>query len=99
MKKIIAIILTTIIMMFMVVACDPKPAKPSQTTEGVVSTAPDTYPVSEIVTTEPIVTETETVTDTEVESATAENVSTAETDEEIIDSDTAESDEVDERGF
>ena len=99
MKKIVTMILTATLM-FALACCDPKPAKPTQTTESVVVTESDTYPVSEI------------VTDTEVEDTTdtadisADISADIETETSAVTSDYSEesvtiedTDEVDERGF
>lgn len=92
MKKIVTMILTATLM-FALACCDPKPAKPAQTSEDAVVTESDTYPVSGI------------VTDTEVED-TADISADTETETSAVTSDCAEetitiedTDEVDERGF
>ena len=88
MKKIVTIILTATLM-FALDCCDPKPVKPTQTTEDVVVTEYSTYPVSEI------------VTDTETEDTTPyPDISVdTKTETSAITSDVEDTDEVDERGF
>ncbi len=95
MKKIVTMILAATLV-FALACCDPKPAKPTQTTEDAVVTESDTYPVSEI------------VTDTEVEDTTdtADISADTETETSAVTSDCAEetvtiedTDEIDERGF
>lgn len=99
MKKIVTMILV-VTLMFALACCDPKPTKPTQTTDGVVVTESDTYPVSEI------------VTDTEVEDTTIEDIPDAvdtsadtETETSAVTSDISydvtidDTDDVDERGF
>lgn len=102
MKKIVTMILTATLM-FALACCDPKPAKPTQTSEDVVVTESSTYPVSEIV----IDTEVEDTTDTtDTADISADINADTETETSAVTSDCAEetitiedTDEVDERGF
>lgn len=90
----------TATLMFTLACCDPKPAKPTQTSEDVVVTESDTYPVSEIVTDAEVEDTADTSADTETELGIAETETSAVTsdcaEETVIAEDT---DEVDERGF
>ena len=95
MKKIVTMILTATLM-FALACCDPKPVKPTQTTEDVVVTESNTYPVSEIVI-DTEVEDTTDIVDTSVDTETEISVVTSDCAEEttIIE----DTDEVDERGF
>ena len=84
-------------MVFAITACDPKKPEPANTTEPTVDTTVETV----VVTNTDVVTEDVVVTTEITEPVTDNGTDTGvESEEDIIaDSDTATSDEVDERGF
>lgn len=93
MKKIIAIMLVTIMAMT-IIACDPKPTKPTQTSESVTVTESDTYPVSDIATDDV----SSTPVDSEIESEVADTEVSTEVPNESETFDESDWD-VDERGW